>query len=89
MKKSEEETALKTVAIAIEHYRQIHRVGDETFSDALGRAIKLYNRLPEIQSLVNGAFKGLLNSCTGNTARTLQIKAQRKRFMALLRGEIG
>ena len=87
MENSEQENALKTVALAYKHYREIQRKGNETFSDAIGRAIKLYNRLPEIITLANGAFKGLLNSCRGNTARTLQIKAQRKRLMGLLSGE--
>jgi len=86
-RKGVEKTTKKNVALTLDVYEKLDKTAKrhtQTFNDSVSTLLDFHERLPAIKSLIKGLFSEILNSCAGNTKRTLQVKQRRAEALKLL-----
>lgn len=87
---TKKEATPKTVKVSVKIHSRLAKavkLKTDSFNDIIGRALTVYESLPEIRSKIDALYSQMLNACRGNTERTEELKQQRAEFMAWLRGK--
>lgn len=84
--KDVEKPQTKNVVLDYDVYSAIHRIGSESFSDAIGRMQEFHKRKSAIRQLVRDLLRMLLNASRGNVSKEAMLNKKRTEIFKLFEG---